>query len=466
MSDKGGEETHDAGTRAAIETLRAEVAALRQEKEERSQGDVMPAPAAISGLLQKRSSGSMAKWRRWQARFFSYRPDAAELLFFTGADDSGEPAGAVTVLCANAIPDRDGHLPHRIDFIVAGSTEPLSAAADSAEEKARWIAAVHPASADGKDALIAAQRREIGELRHLRAENDALRAAAAATKSRGASGDARAPAVSAPGLLARLASGGAGRKRAAHLRAKAEKEARFRESLPPVLQTWLAEMPAAWPLFEKTRAALVAIEVRLLQAGDASAKSDAAALLAALRPALDAAFVPLMTAEQLPRLREVAREGDALFADIYGATLALVQKDPGFGVFVSAFDALPFGGACRQADGDALALLVTARRAKVQFDDVLAMLEARCTAGEVSASVRNAPLKHLFRVCEKLALEEKNGAGEQRWQAHGICDVVRGSVTCDDMASLTKVLGILRQMHEEGHIFVRVASRGAQGRGT
>ena len=240
--------------------------------------------------------------------------------------------------------------------------------------------------------------------------------------------------------------------RAAHLRAKAEKEARFRESLPPVLQTWLAEMPAAWPLFAQTRAALVAIEVRLLQAGDASAKSDAAALLALLRPALETAFVPLMTAEQLPRLREVAHEGDALFADIYGATLALVQKDPGFGVFVSAFDALPFGGACRQADGDALALLVTARRAKVQFDDVLAMLEARCVAVEVAASVRNAPLKHLFRVCEKLALEEKNGAGERRWQAHGICDVVRGSVTCDDMGSLTKVLGILRQMHEEGHL--------------
>ena len=135
--------------------------------------------------------------QRWHTRFFSYDPGAAELRFFTGADDSGEPAGAVTVLCANAIPDRDGHLAHRIDFIVVGSTDPLSVAASSAKEKARWLAAVHPASADGKDALLIAHRREIGELRHLRKENDALRAAAATTKSGAVGGGGAAAAATA-----------------------------------------------------------------------------------------------------------------------------------------------------------------------------------------------------------------------------------------------------------------------------
>jgi hypothetical protein len=444
----GGDET----LRAENETLRAENAALRNEvavlRELTERADAVPQPTAISGVLQKRSRGGVLK--RWQPRFVSYAPGTAELRFFTGADGSGEPAGAVNVLCANAIRDQGGRPAHRIDFIVAGSTEPLSVAAPSAEEAARWLAAVQPTSADGRDALVAGLRREVDDLRHLKSENDALRAAAATTKTSAA--HASAGAAAAPGLFARLGGGGAARQRAAHLRAKSEKEARFRESLPPVLQKWLANMPAARLLFARARAALVAVEVRLLQAGDASAMGDAEAILAALRPALDGAFVPLMTPEQLPMLREVAREGDALFAGIYGSVLALVQKDPSFGAFVSAFDALPSGGECRQVDGDALALLVTARRAKVQFDDVLAMLEARCVAAGIDASVRNAPLKHLFRVCEKLALEEKNGVGERRWQAHGICDVVRGSVTCDDMGSLATVLGILLKMHEEGHL--------------
>ena len=444
--------------RAENEALRREIAQLRARNEElEEQAPAAPtapaAPAApaepVRGVLQKKSKAGVLG--RWEACFFAFDPSAGELRYFAGADDSGDPAGTATVLCANSIPDRPGMRPNRIDIIVAGSKDPLSVAASAPEEKARWVAAVHPASGDAKDAMIADLRLQLAGLRYLKDENDALKASAKKATST-ARTSAAAGGAAAPGLFACVAGGGTHRKRAAHRRAKAEKEARFLESLPPVLRTWLEQMPAARPLFARVKEALEAVEVRLLQAGDASAKADADAILAALRPALDAAFVSLMTAEQLPRLREVAREGDALFADIYGATLALVQKDPGFVTFVGAFDALPFGGECRQADDDALALLMTARRAKVQFDDVLGMLEARCKAEDIDASVRNAPLKHLLRVCEKLALEEKNGVGERRWQAHGICDVVRGSVTCDDMGSLTTVLGILLKMHEEGHL--------------
>ena len=103
--------------------------------------------------------------------------------------------------------------------------------------------------------------------------------------------------------------------------------------------------PPRRPLFVHAKAVLVAAEDRLLRAGEAAAAAEVQALLAALRPALDGAFVPLMTAEHLPRLKEVAREGDELFAGIYGSVLGLVQKDPNFGACVDAFDALPFGGA-------------------------------------------------------------------------------------------------------------------------
>ena len=62
-------------------------------------------------------------------------------------------------------------------------------------------------------------------------------------------------------------TGGAERKRAAHLKKKTDAEKRFRETLPAALRTWLAKMPAGWPLFVSTRAALVALEQRLLRAG-------------------------------------------------------------------------------------------------------------------------------------------------------------------------------------------------------
>ena len=216
----GGDET----LKAENETLRAENAALRNEvaalRELKERADAVPQPTAISGVLQKRSRGGMLK--RWQPRFVSYTPGTAELRYFTGADGSGEPAGAVNVLCANAIRDREGHLPHRIDFIVAGSTEPLSVAAPSAEEAARWLAAVRPTSADGKDALVAGLRREVDDLRHLKSENDALRAAAATTKTSAA--HASAGAAAAPGLFARLGGGGAARQRASERGAGEEEE--------------------------------------------------------------------------------------------------------------------------------------------------------------------------------------------------------------------------------------------------
>ena len=81
---------------------------------------------------------------------------------------------------------------------------------------------------------------------------------------------------------------------------------------------------------------------------DTSAKDEAAALLHALNSALDGAFAPLMTAEQLPRLRKVRDEGDALLADIYGSVLEQVKTEREFEPFVAAFNALPLRGECRQ----------------------------------------------------------------------------------------------------------------------
>ena len=99
--------------------------------------------------------------------------------------DRGAPVGTFNVMCANGIREQQqDKRPHRIDFIVAGATEPLSVAAPSAEEKTRWLAAVHPTTADAKDALIVGLRQQLAALLPLRDENDALRAAAAARRLR------------------------------------------------------------------------------------------------------------------------------------------------------------------------------------------------------------------------------------------------------------------------------------------
>ena len=232
------------------------------------------------------------------------------------------------------------------------------------------------------------------------------------------------------------------------LQAGLEKEANeraFENSLEPVLRQWVHEAPSAEsPLLRDDKA-------KLASSSDGGLKRREAVV-----ERIQATAAPYTSHEQAARLKQIVDVGNELYFGMYNNILTKqVRNNDGYDDFCAALGAVaPDRSRFPQRTGDLRAIYDTAREALPLFGGALQELKRRAErdggcVGKVET--RAAPMKHKFRVLQKHATRVDGGKPTEFETA---CDIVRGSVVCENMADLLVLLQLLLQLQAEGVITI------------
>eukprot|EP00937_MAST-01D_sp_MAST-1D-sp2_P003172 g3172.t1 len=227
-----------------------------------------------------------------------------------------------------------------------------------------------------------------------------------------------------------------------------EKDAKFNDSLPPLLKHWVGDVPSGTPEIQQLRERLDTLDVSVAE-GDSRAMEDCARLAAVVVPKICTTATPFTTLARLKELNAIVEAGNKLFRGVYDGMHAQVRNNECYGAFCSELGAVKVDTSrFPQRTGSLSELYHDAVLALPVFEGVLADIVRESGAG---AKMRVVPLKHVFRVLQKHAMRVDGGAPHECETA---CDIVRGSIVCGSMTDLLTVLRTMLRMQQEGKIAV------------
>jgi ankyrin repeat protein len=230
----------------------------------------------------------------------------------------------------------------------------------------------------------------------------------------------------------------------------------FNNSLIPRLRKWVVKgVPSAHDAeVARCKKELDELEGRATWA-DAAADAACAAVKALLEPAaraIRATANAFASEEQMQELHAIVEAGDKVYLGIYAGMHEQVRNNEGYGEFCDALDAVvPDAARFPQRTTDLVELFGSAVAAMGPFEAVLEEVARGAAAQGATAKTRVAPLKHVFRVVQKHATRVDGGKPTDFETA---CDIVRGSVVCETMCDLLKVLRLLLQLQVDGFILI------------
>jgi hypothetical protein len=170
------------------------------------------------------------------------------------------------------------------------------------------------------------------------------------------------------------------------------------------------------------------------------------------------------TFDKILSLTNIGDFGTERFLKIYSATMDKIKSDDrdsfdALNAFVTSLEADWKGKSCKQQYAELLPFYIQASQSKPSLEALLKRLQSQFQASSqkelTSVVCITGPLKHVFRIMEKVAKNLAEPMSVQR-----VFDAVRGMITCDSMASILEVMKRFKALNDDGEIrILRIKNR-------